>query len=161
MGQLQTLKDQIITTVLVKVSDRGGFEVRGLSPYDMTALFMRRRGELSALFDQFAAKVRAGETVGLEDGAAMIASILETAPDLVAEVIAIATGSDPLDAADFAADVAVARTMAVGVQADALQKIAGLTFTEEMPAGKFASLALGAIQSALAGLNQTEASPAA
>lgn len=160
MGQLQNLEHQIIATALVKVSESGGFEVRGLSPYDFVALFMRRRGELTALFDSFAEKVRAGEAVDVGDGAAMIMSVLETAPDLVAEVISLAAGNDPQQD-DWMAEVSVARKLAVGVQADTLQKIAELTFSEDMPAGKFISLAVGAVQNALAGLNQTMESPPA
>lgn len=159
MGQLQNLKDRIIATVVVKVGDWGGFEVRGLSPYDLTAMFMRHRGELSTMFDQFTAKAKAGESVDLGDGTALIAGALETAPLLVAEVIALATGSDPQHE-DWAGDVAVAQKLSLGVQADALQKIAGLTFSEEMPAGKFVSLALDAMQNAVAGL-QNQRSPAA
>lgn len=154
MGQLQNLEHQIIKTELVKVSDKGGFEVRGLSPYDLTAMFMRHRGELSAIFDAFAAKAQAGQAVVEDDAMMMIASTLETAPLLVAEIIALATGADPIQDEDWIKDVAVARQLSLGVQTDALSKIAILTFTEEMPAGKFVSLALGAMQNAVAGLNK-------
>lgn len=152
MGQLQNLENQIIKTELVKVSETAGFEVRGLSPYDLTAMFMRHRGELSGIFDTFAAKARAGDAVGESDAMAMIASALETAPLLVAEVITLATGGDPALVDDWQKDVAVARKLPLGVQTDALAKISGLTFSEEMPAGKFLSLALDAMQSATAGL---------
>ena len=159
MGQLQNLENQIIPTTLVKVSDRGGFEVRGLSPYDITAMFLRHGGELNAIFDQFATKVRAGEAVNLGDGAAIIGGVLETAPLLIAEVIALATGADPADGDDWVKDVAVARKLSLGVQTEAVQQIAALTFTEDMPPGKFLSLALDAMQSATGALNK--ASPVA
>lgn len=155
MGQLQNL---IVPTALVVVSDKGGFEVRGLSPYDITALFLRHRGELSAMFDQFAVKVKGGQSVGLDDATTMIAGALETAPHIVAEIVALGTGSDPADPDNWQKDVVIATTLSLGVQTEALQKIAGLTFSSEMPPGKFLSVVVGAMQNATATLTTPIAS---
>lgn len=144
------LQGLLLETAIVTVSEKGGFEVRGLSPYDITALVMRHRGELSAMFDQFAAKVKSGEAV---DPAVLIAGVLETAPDIIAEVVALGSGSDPADVENWQKDVTIARTLPLGVQTDAVQKIGGLTFTSDMPPGKFLSVVVSAMQSASATLN--------
>jgi len=142
------LRDLVIPTELVKVADEG-FPVRGLSPNDALDLYYRHAGELSALFDQFTARVKAGESAdAMEVGTAMVGG----APQIMAEIIALASDSDPRSP-DWPLDVAQALRLPAGVQMDALEKIGRLTFTSDMPPGKFFGLVISMAQSATAALH--------
>ena len=159
MGQLQNLEATLIPQLTVPVAADAGFAVRGLSPYDLVAIYLRHRGEVSNLFDDFAARIKAGDTAGLDDGFALVMSSLQTMPHLIAEVIAMATGSDAATE-DFEREVKVVLKMSIGVQSSALEKIGKLTFTDEMPVGKFLSLALESLKGANAGLPTAISLPA-
>lgn len=131
---------------LVKVSGSEGFQVRGLSPDDIMRLFYRHRGQMSALFDQFA-----GSEAAAEGGASALGQILyQGAPQVVAEAILLAADVDP-DADDFDAEIAHTRRFPAAVQLDALEKIGNLTFTSDMPLPKFLAVVLNALNGATAG----------
>jgi hypothetical protein len=142
------LRDLTIPTATVQVADES-FIVRGLSPNDALGLYSRHAGQLSALFDEFSGKVKAEQPVEANDfGAALLGG----APRLLAEVIAIANGGDPGRPEEWEADVAQALRFPAGVQMDALQKVADLTFSSDMPPPKFFGLVLALAQSATAQL---------
>ena len=128
-------------------------EIRGLSPNDGLTLYYRHAGELSKLFDQFAGKVKAKERVAesevLQAGAAMVSG----APLIMAEIIVLALDGDPADVEGFARNVSQVMRMSAGMQMDALQKIGELTFSSDMPPGKFFGLVLSMAQSATAVMN--------
>lgn len=105
----------------------GTFAVRGLSTQDVFGIYRRRAGEMALWFD----KLQASESFNLDAMPAIATSLLDTAPDLAAEIIACGA-----DAGNDAEAVAVAKSLALGVQAKALEDIADLTFTQEMPPKK-------------------------
>lgn len=129
-------------------------DVRGLSPSDGLALYYRHAGELSALFDQFAGKVKAKQAVPESDVLQAGVAMVSGAPLIMAEIIAIGLDADPSDVEGFAELVSTLMKMPAGMQMDALQKIGGLTFSSDMPPGKFFGLVLAMAQSATAALNQ-------
>lgn len=142
-----TLANIVIPTDTVEIADGGKFAVRGISPEDALGLYYRHTGELSALFDKFAERAKAREEVSaMEVGTAMVSG----APRIMAEIIALAADGDPRDAESFEQLVNVARKLPAGVQMDALQKIGALTFSSDMPAGKFFGLVVQMAQSATA-----------
>jgi len=126
----------LIQTELVKVSDEEGFPVRGVSPNDAIILYHRHRGELSAMFDQFAAEAKQGKNVVVTDLASAGVQMVGGAPLIMAEIIVLAMGMKP-DSDEFDDEVAAAIDLPAAVQMDALQKIGGLTFTSDMPPEKF------------------------
>lgn len=143
----------------IEVSDGVSFAVRGLSPNDVLGLYYRRRGELSALFDHYAAQAKKGRKApDPDDVAALGVELVHSAPQLLAEIIAIAGGTSAEDE-HFAAEAAAALNLPTGIQALALQAIADLTFTSEMPAGKFLAVALRMAQSATAAIANPNRSP--
>lgn len=142
------LRDLIIPTERVEVAD-SYFTVRGLSPNDALGLYYRHRGQLSAMFEQFSARAKAEVAVDVTEFGA---SLVGGAPQIMAEIIALASNSDPRGE-DWDGDVGVALTLSAGVQMDALEKIGRLTFTSEMPPKKFFGLVLAMAQSATAAMS--------
>lgn len=140
------LRDLVIPTELVKISDSDGFAVRGLTPSDVLGLYQRHAGDLSSLYDKFVGKANSGE--GFNSGE-VLASLLSGAPHILGEIIALATDSDPRGT-DWAADCMIAVRLPAGAQVDALEKIGRLTFTSDMPAPKFFGLVIQMAQSATA-----------
>jgi hypothetical protein len=152
MGPLRNLT---FPTVTVETAG-GSFAVRGLNPDMVVGLYNRHRGELSTLFDFFVA--RATEDAAAEmDVASLIEQMLAQSPLVMAELIALASGSKPTDThveqdletnadllTDWERDVAMSRALPRPVQLDALQKIAEQTFTSDMPAGKFLAVVIKA-----------------
>lgn len=138
-----------VPVAVVQVSDEDSFPVRGLNPSDLLGLYHRHTGELSGLFEKLAASYQAnGNNVEAADVQQVAFALLQDAPQILAEVIAIAADGDPSDEENWAIDVAIAGKLPFPVQADALQKIGALTFTSDMPPGKFVALVAGAVMKA-------------
>lgn len=134
----------LIPTALVKVSDSDGFTVRGVSLNDALTLYNRHAGDLTALFDNFVEEHRGGaraKPVTPEKLTQVGLSMAQGAPVLLAEIIVIATDCLPSNE-EFDAEVAAVMKFGTGVQMDALQKIANLTFTSDMPPGKFLAVVM-------------------
>ncbi len=141
---------------VVKVSDSDGFAVRGLSPSHVVALYKRHTGELEPMFQRVMASVNEQGQVQAADIETIVMSLATETPVLLAEVIALASGGDAankepaivthpvtgeqVELPAFDAAVLIAQHMPFPVQVDALDKISRLTFTSEMPPGKFFSL---------------------
>lgn len=125
------LTEALIAKQEVEVPGGGKFAVRGLSPTDVFAIYRNHTGEMGAWFE----KLRAGEAeLSLNAAPQLATSLLDTAPQLAAELIAAGAGDG--NGAPEPEMVAIARRLPISAQASALQKIAGLTFTQEMPPKK-------------------------
>lgn len=108
--------------------------LRGLSFNDLLGLFYRRK---SLAMDTFHTIL---EVSGREMSTAeQIAVIARSSPEMVGEVIALSSGSTPADDG-YVEDVAAAINLPMGIQAEAVEKIAALTFTQDMPPGKVLAL---------------------
>lgn len=144
---MTTRKRFSVPRATVELGEGESLSLRGFSFEDALGLYYRHAGELAALFDHFA---KGGEAaIEADDVRQLGGTLLARAPALIAEVIAVASGEDA-DGEDFADVVADFRHMPAGPQLDALQKVHALTFTSDMPPGKFAAVVLGMAQSATA-----------
>lgn len=99
----------------------GKFSVRGLSLDDIGYLVSHNKEKLSSLFDKF--QEQQGDLDSTDSVTQFIGPLVETAPVLVAQVIACGAG----DAEDWE----VARSLPVPVQVEALEHIITLTFSAE------------------------------
>lgn len=151
MSSLTALKAPI-PTKSVKVSDDESFTVRGLSPLAVFNLFYQHPDEIGALFDQAMAAAKSGD-MSESDTATLLLSVLKQSPMIIAELIALASGARPEDADDWSQTVEIAKELTFPVQADALEKIGQLTFTSEMPVGKFVALVVKHMQGLTSALN--------
>lgn len=112
----------------IEVPDGGAFSVRGLTAEDAFVIYADHAGELGLWFE----KLQSGTgDVSLDAAPVLAASILKSAPGLCAEIIAAAC-----DAAGDPESIAIARQLPIGVQAMALEAVAEMTFTQEMPPKK-------------------------
>lgn len=152
---MKGLRHIVTPKATVALTDGQEFEVTGLSPSHIFGLYHRHRGQLASLFDRLAAD----GNVSIENAGQIAESLLSSAPLILAEIVALASGSHPFDetpvdpavpdgATVWQADVNLAASLPVSVQADALQKIGDLTFTADMPPKKFLSVLARMIQSA-------------
>lgn len=140
---------------LVQVSDSEGFPVRGLNPTDVFGIYYRHTGQLAAFFEKLMTSFHQTGEFDTSDIQSVALELLKDAPVVMGEMIAAAAGGNPSDETEWSADVAIARALPFPVQVDALTKIGELTFTSEMPPGKFLSLIAGMITRAV-GLPQTK-----
>lgn len=141
---------------IVQVSDGEGFAVRGLNPLNVVALYRRHMGELEPMFQQVMASAQARGTVDASDIQPLLLGLVSESPLLMGELIVIASGGDPANVdpvtiADpeggdavtlpaFDAALTIAMALPFTVQVDALSKVGELTFTQDMPPGKFLAL---------------------
>ncbi len=110
-----SLKSLRLPEAKVELPD-GDFVVRGLSLNDVSILVQRHGKRLNELYQQFTEQ---GDLT-TETVAAFALPLLQSAPEIAAELIACAAG-DPDDAE-------IAGRLPFPVQIDALEKIAILTF---------------------------------
>jgi hypothetical protein len=143
------------------------FTVRGVTTNQVITLYNRRRDQLEPLFARLANEKLVA--VSQEANAELATVLLNQSPLLMAEVIAIAAGGNPYDdsPADpehpdgmtaWQADVAMAIDLPAPVQLDALQKIGALTFSPEMPPGKFVRVLVEMMKGATRNLSPSTAS---
>lgn len=108
--------------------------LRGLSFNDLLGLFYRRK---SLAMDTFRTILEvSGRELSIPE---QIAVVARSSPEILGEVIALSAGSNPSDD-EYVADVANAINLPMGIQAEAVEKIAALTFTQDMPPGKVLAL---------------------
>lgn len=126
------LKDFVLPTLEVNLGtpDGASFSVRGVSLNDITELLSKH----GPVMEQFYKKYSKGANQ-MDTGTAL----LKQAPDLVAQIIALAA-----DEPDMAPSV---KKMSVGIQQDALEKIAKLTFDASGGPKKFVETVMSLIQS--------------
>jgi len=143
-------------TVSLGDSEGQSFTVTGLTPNHIFGLYHRHRGQLAAMFDKV---VGEGGSVDLDNVQGMAESLFNSAPLVMGEIIALASGGDPFDgtpidpaapdgATRWQATLTAACELSFPVQLDALQKVGNLTFTTEMPPKKFLSALVQMVQSA-------------
>lgn len=147
MSSLTKLKNPVPQQV-VQVSGDEGFVVRGLNPTAVFTLYYRHTGEIGQLFEQFLALAQGEGGPKIEDAGSIIVTLLQNTPLVLAELIALAAGASPADDDDWFESVGIARDLSFPVQVDALEKIGSLTFTSEMPVGKFLALVAKSAQAA-------------
>lgn len=94
----------------------GDFTVRGISLDDISYLVARHGKAIGMLYS----KVEGNSESDMDIGS-VITPALQYAPELLADVIACATGDKD--------DAAIARSLPMPVQVDAVEKIADLTFS--------------------------------
>ena len=110
------LKDLTIPSAPVQTPG-GEFSVRGLSLEDLTYILQRHAVEVSQVIATIEAKK--GE-IGNDLISEMAVGLIESAPGVAAEVIAVAAGEHD--------EVSKVRRLPFPVQMDALEKIGNLTF---------------------------------
>lgn len=151
----------------VTLTDGQEFTVSGLTPNHIFGLYHRHRGDLAAIYERLVSPD--GNVVAPEDATRIVENLIGSAPRLMAEVIAMASGGDPFDtrpidpempdgATVWQSDVATAADLTMPVQMEALQKIGDLTFTPEMPPKKFLSVLVGMMQGAKTNLSPSTSS---
>lgn len=114
-----TLKSLVVATATVKTSG-GEFTVRGLSLTDILFLVSKHRAAMKALFDKF---VKGQSDVALESYSNLGAALIESAPDVAAEIIALA--------ADEPEEIETVKRISFPAQIEALERIGDLTFAAE------------------------------
>lgn len=128
-----SLKGIKIPKSKVSIPGGGSFTVRGLSFVDLRTLFIKYGEDMSAFFD-LVVNTKDMASLDVEDAAGLAAILIERAPALAAEAIAIAAGdggeSDP-------ESFETALQLPFPVQVDALQAIGKATFGTEGGVKKF------------------------
>lgn len=115
------LRDLKVAEEIIKVTG-GEFSVRGLALNEIMLLVQKRRETLRAAFDNLSATE---EGIDLGDQKETIANLLHEAPELIAEVIALASG-------DYCDEtMAIARKLPMPEQMEALEAVGRLTFATE------------------------------
>lgn len=100
---------------------KGDLTLRGLSLSDILSLYRANAEALRKLYTQVT--LDTGQKLSLENESDVVALIAASAPEIVAQIIAMA--------ADEPTAVDVARRLAFPVQIEALEKIGKLTFSQE------------------------------
>jgi len=135
-----TLRNLTIPKAVILVGD-DPFTVSGVTASQVFALYRRHKDDLSTLFDNLSGRttIEAGDVLNSVEG------IIAMFPDLVGEVIVLAHGVSP-DSPELDEEIAIARSLPITVQVEALMKIGELTFSPEMPPKKFFGLLVAMIQ---------------
>ncbi len=102
--------------------------VRGLSTNDVMNLVRIHGTPLADLYE----KIVTGKIeLNLENSQVLMAVLMDAGPNIVADIITIASGSE-----DYAADFEIARKLPLTVQTNAIKAVAELTFVDTTP-GEF------------------------
>jgi hypothetical protein len=127
MSDIDALREQLgLTKVRVNVAGGAGFDVGGLDSDSILRIFRRHSADLRELFDNLVV----GSAISLDQASALGGALLTSAPHIAAEIVAEAAGYPD------AAAIEIFRQLPAPILMDALDKIAGLTFTSEMPPKK-------------------------
>lgn len=124
---LEALSAELLVTSRVEVAEGRGFGVSGLPLNAVLDICRRHWEELRGLFERLTAEV---EGVSLDQASWLGGALLGASPRIAAEIISCAAGHPSPEAAD------IYERLPFPVQLDALDKIAALTFTSEMPPKK-------------------------
>lgn len=160
MSTLLSLKLPVPERV-VAISDSEGFAVRGLSPVQVIGLYKRHAGELEPMFQRILAGVKQTGQAEPTHVEPVVLALLADTPVILAELIVLGSGGDPSDPVGFETALDIAKDLPFTVQVDALAKIGELTFTSDMPPGKFFALVATLarkVTGAMQGLNSLAAS---
>lgn len=119
----------------ITLSEDSYFDVRGLSLSDTLAIYWRSPQELSSLFEDLVSDFKNGFPIDA------IYKATSSVPDIIAQTIAFAAGYK-YDDADFWEQAEKFKILPIGAQVDALNEIASLTFSSDMPPKKMLGLLL-------------------
>lgn len=125
-----SLAGKSIPSKVVEIAPGDTFTVHGLSLPEIMTLAVRRKSDLDALFARLQKVAEMGDEAVMSQSAGMLTDLLLSFPDIAAEIIALASGGTDDDI------VAKAKALPFGVQVDAIEKTADLTFTPSMPPKK-------------------------
>lgn len=134
------LSDYKVPTRTIALSSDDFFEVRGLSLFDISSLIVEQGPAIREFFDRYAEN---GKFASGADPIEAMMEVINKAPDLACAIIVLAS-DDPKSAP-------VIRRLAMGIQLEAIQGIAALTFEASGGPGKFVE-ALSGLLSSLGGL---------
>lgn len=109
--------------------------VRGISLDDIMKLVRIHGKDIAAFFDDL--KVGPESSVAAPSTAELVITALKTIPEVVADLIVLATDAAPSDKASL-----VARRLPLPVQTKAIMEIARLTFEEHGGVGEFVETVL-------------------
>lgn len=140
------LSDLRLPEETVQLPGGESFAVRGVSLQDTIALVRHHGPALSNLFNQ----ITSGKDVRIDAMLSVATTLLEQAPEMVAELIALASGESTPEA------VAGAARLPLPVQLDALEKIGKLTFFAEGGLGKFAETVIRVMQGTSGAINELQ-----
>lgn len=133
------LIDIKLPEVKIPVSEGQNFTVRGITFEDLDFLISVNAVEINALAAMLAATVGQDSDQADKSAAATMAAMQTTRPTLAAQIIACASGDNSPEA------IAIARSLPVTVQTEALIKITHLTFEVNGGIKKFIELLVGTI----------------
>lgn len=145
---------------------QGQLFVQGLSLKAISLVIQGKLDVAARLYDQYAVQV--GEAAS-EDGIAgmdllsLAKDMCQEAPDIAARIIAVADSEFDIEYPNIEqlqANVKVVLRLPLPVQLDALEKIAKLTFVDDMSPKKVVEIVMGVVQGATAGLVQAKRSAA-
>ena len=144
----QGLRAELLGSRTIRTAG-GDFVVRGLNAEAIFAIVGRHREALSALFDRLVVQGEGGPQISLDQTETLVVALVDAVPEIVGLIIAAAAGPMTDEA------IAIARALPAPVQMAALEAVAELTFTSEMPPKKVLEIvvkAMGGVTSALEGL---------
>jgi hypothetical protein len=126
MSDIDALRARLLVKRHVNVAGAEGFDVGGVSLDSILRIFRRHGDDLRGLFD----KLVGANGISLDQASQLGGALLASAPRIAAELIAEAAGYIEAEAADLFVQ------LPGPVQLEALDRIAELTFTSEMPPKK-------------------------
>lgn len=144
----QGLRADLLCSRTIKTAG-GNFVVRGLNAEAIFAIVGRNREALSVLFDRLVVQGDGGPQISLDQTETIVVALIDAVPEIVGLIIAASAGPMTDEA------VAIARALPAPVQMAALEAVAELTFTSEMPPKKVLETvvrAMGGVTSALEAL---------
>jgi hypothetical protein len=131
MSDIDALRKQLgLVKEHVNVAGGAGFDVGGLNLDSILRIFRRHSDDLRDLFDSLVSGADGSPSLNIDQASALGGALLASAPRIAAEIIAEAAGFDDPEAGALFAQ------LAAPVSLEALDKIAALTFTSEMPPKK-------------------------
>lgn len=119
------LADFVLPTLEVPLPDGSSFAVRGIAAQDVAILIAAHASTMETFFARF----QSGEAQGQTD-LAMGMSLITEAPALMSKIIALAADEPGMES--------VVGKLPIGIQLDALQKIAKISFEASGGVGNFA-----------------------
>ncbi len=128
---LAALSGQINPTRTISLPGGAEIVLRGIALNDALIIYRRHTGELSAWFDRLVLQAAEQGDTGFNFDGAVATALIDALPDVTADIVAIAMGYDD------PAVTPIVKRMAVAPKVAALEAIADLTFTEDMPPKKF------------------------
>lgn len=128
--ELAALSSQLNPVRTIQLPGGSTVDIHGIGLDDALAIYRRHAGELSTWFDRLVLQTAESGDATFDFGGSMAAALIDGAPLIAAEIIARAMGHDD------PAVVGIVKKMPLSPKVAALQAVAELTFTEDMPPKK-------------------------